>query len=130
MILVTNDGPAVVATTYWATPHAGRGLLYVTINAGAIRVLVPAPAAALLDELPPAGTPCRYEQGPDRCQIVLLDRPGDPYVVDVDARMADRRLPASDGGRAAPLHWYVPGAEPEAVRLARRETAVISVRVG
>jgi len=55
MIHIANDGQAVVSTSYWSTPHADAGYLYVSINAGAIRVLVPAATAYLLDELPPAG---------------------------------------------------------------------------
>lgn len=126
MLTIRNSGQAVVATNYWSTPHAANGLLYISINAGAIRVLVPPATAYLLAELPPVGTPCRYEQGERTCRIVLLDDPADPYVIEVDARQVDRRLPAEDRGRTVPLLWYIPGDGPEAVRLARREEAIIA----
>ncbi len=124
MIHIANDGQAVVSTSYWSTPHADAGYLYVSINAGAIRVLVPAATAYLLDELPPVGTPCEYRQGARICSIILLDDPADPHAIEVDAQQVDRRLLASDVGRTVPLLWYVQGGM-KGVRLARREEATI-----
>ncbi len=41
LVSITNDGPGVLETTYWSTEHARKGLLWVSVNAGAVRVLVP-----------------------------------------------------------------------------------------
>lgn len=38
---VENDGPHILRTDYWTTEHAHRGLFYLSINAGAFRLLVP-----------------------------------------------------------------------------------------
>jgi hypothetical protein len=36
-----NDGPLLVASDYWQSPIAAAGKLYVSINAGCFRLLVP-----------------------------------------------------------------------------------------
>lgn len=46
MIHLVNDGPRLLRTSYWQTEHAARGYLYLSINAGAFRLLVPAPLEA------------------------------------------------------------------------------------
>jgi hypothetical protein len=48
---VRNADQEVRATTYWGTEHASRGYLYLSFNGGALRVLVPEPAAGVLAQL-------------------------------------------------------------------------------
>ena len=36
-----NDGPLIVASNYWESEMAAAGKLYVSINAGCFRLLVP-----------------------------------------------------------------------------------------
>lgn len=38
---IENHGPLITASNYWQTEHAARGLLYLSVNAGAFRLLVP-----------------------------------------------------------------------------------------
>jgi len=45
MITIANDGPDIASTNYWATDHARAGIVYLSGNAGAWRLLMP-PAAA------------------------------------------------------------------------------------
>ena len=45
---IRNADQKVRATTYWGTEHARRGYLYLSFNGGALRVLVPEPAAGVL----------------------------------------------------------------------------------
>ncbi|MCI0437116.1 MAG: hypothetical protein L0271_26280 [Gemmatimonadetes bacterium] len=51
MITVENHGPLIVATNYWQTEHAERGMMHVSINAGAIRCLLPLSIAGVIREL-------------------------------------------------------------------------------
>jgi hypothetical protein len=123
MITISNDGQAVVATNYWSTPPAVRGLLYLTINAGALRLLVP--DATVLREVPPPGTPCIYEQGSTTCRLLWLDDPARPYAILISVHQVDRRLPPEDRGRHVPLIWYAP-ADGEAVQVLREEQVQIA----
>ncbi|MDX9788933.1 MAG: hypothetical protein RBT11_19320 [Desulfobacterales bacterium] len=39
LIQISNDGPEILSTNYWETEHAKKGFLYMSINAGAFRLL-------------------------------------------------------------------------------------------
>ena len=55
-LTITNDGPRIVTTNYWDTEHACGGKYYCSVNAGAIRILVPPQRAADIEEW----NACRY----------------------------------------------------------------------
>lgn len=38
---IENDGPLIVSTDYWRSEHGAAGALYLSVNAGAFRLLVP-----------------------------------------------------------------------------------------
>jgi hypothetical protein len=42
IIRIDNHGPLITATNYWTSELASAGKLFVSINAGAIRILLPA----------------------------------------------------------------------------------------
>lgn len=46
-----NHGPLLVATNYWQSEHAHAGKLYCSVNAGAIRVLLPESQRPVINEL-------------------------------------------------------------------------------
>lgn len=50
---IANHGPLVVSSTYWDTALAARGLLYLSINAGALRLLVPHSARQCISDMRP-----------------------------------------------------------------------------
>jgi hypothetical protein len=41
MLTIKNHGPLIAASNFWGTEAAAHGLLYLSINAGAFRLLVP-----------------------------------------------------------------------------------------
>jgi len=41
LIMIGNDGQRIRCTNYWDTPAARAGLLWMTCNAGAVRLLLP-----------------------------------------------------------------------------------------
>jgi hypothetical protein len=41
-IIVHNDGPRIAHSNHWSSALAAKGLLYISINAGVCRVLLPA----------------------------------------------------------------------------------------
>lgn len=109
-IEIENDGPAILRTTYWRTEHAKRGLLYLSVNAATLRLLVPPAVQRLLGELPPVGTPCELVRsvlaGRDTYQFAWLDDAISPYVVEIDQQQIDRRWPSAEDGRILSLVWY------------------------
>lgn len=111
---IRSSGAEIVSTDYWETPHAQAGLVYCSLNAGTVRVLVPAPLPDFLAAL--AGAE-RATVGlgalrvPGRCLITLYDAgPEQPYVFDIDARLCDRSVPQQDVGRRIPLVFLGPDA--------------------
>ncbi len=106
MISITNDGAAITATTYWQTEHAARGVLYVSINAGAIRVLVPPVAEdAILPELRTARQvavsrgPWPDQRRDDALEILWDDGSDTPFAVHLAIEQADRLPATADEGR-------------------------------
>lgn len=94
MITIDNDGPDIVHTNYWALPHAARGLIYVTANAGTLRVLVPPPAEYMLDEMRTGDRATVEPSVHDaRCVDLVFDDGSDtPFSVAVDRQQFDRAL--------------------------------------
>lgn len=115
MIEIANDGPRITRTSYWRTEHARRrGLLYLSINAATIRVLVPdAIKRELLDGLPEVGRDVTISRGVwqgRETYVLQWDEPPssglEPYSIDIDLAQSDRSWPAAEDGRVLPLVWY------------------------
>lgn len=94
LIEIANDGPDIVSTNYWDSPHAQRGLLYVSANAGVLRVLVPEATENLLPEMA-TGKRVTIEasmQDPRCWDLVFEDGSDAPFFLAVDKRQFDRAL--------------------------------------
>ena len=107
MISILNAGARLVSTDYWLTEHAKAGLVYLTGNAGALRLLVPAAALGMLAEMR-TGQRVTIERslhsGAAGCvDIVFEDGSNSPFSVAVDTRQMDRALTA---GAAVPFLVY------------------------
>jgi hypothetical protein len=53
VLTFVNDGPLLVATDYWQSETAAAGKLYVSINAGCFRLLVPKSQHAVISDMRP-----------------------------------------------------------------------------
>lgn len=131
MIEITNDGAAITRTNYWALPHA-LGYCYLSINAGAVRVLVPPPLIAEITDALRTATRAALDVagalsvGATRLHLILEDDTDTPYVLDLDRDQCDRLLPASEAGRWVPLIVYGPhGTDPDGVSSLGRLPLVI-----
>lgn len=94
MITIENDGQRLVKTNYWTLPHAERGFLYLSVNAGALRLLVPAGATHMLAEMR-TGKSVTLEPSirePQCIDIVFEDGTDAPFSVSLDRRQCDRAL--------------------------------------
>ena len=99
-----------------------------SVNAGALRMLVPSAVRHLLADLPPVGTRCDLRtstlEGQPSYELTWHDDPEQPYAVQISQLQCDRRLGAADDGRELPLIWYLP-FQRDGVNEARRETITI-----
>lgn len=50
MIVTDNHGPLIVSSTFWGSEYEQAGKLFVSVNAGAIRVMVPAGLREAINE--------------------------------------------------------------------------------
>jgi len=94
MIEIGNDGAEIAYTNYWQTEHAARGFCYLSGNAGAWRLLVPAAAASYLDEMRTGRSvtiePSLQNQG---CwDLVFEDGTSSPFFLAVDKRQVERAI--------------------------------------
>jgi hypothetical protein len=53
LLTITNHGPLITASSYWSSELAERGLLYLSINAGAFRLLVPLSQRRMISDMRP-----------------------------------------------------------------------------
>lgn len=102
MIKIVNDGPDIEATNYFHTPHARNGFLFVSWNAGALRLLVPDSMLAVLAEMR-TGKIAVVTRGllerRDALEILFDDETANPYAVHVLMEQCDRIIPDSESGR-------------------------------
>lgn len=101
---ISNDGPRITDTNYWQSEHAARGFFYLSINAGAFRLLVPPTQAAILRELESATDvvvsrgPWPAEQRHDAFEIVFDDGSPSPFAIHLLTTQVDRLPRDADTG--------------------------------
>lgn len=103
LIAIENNGPLVTATNYFASEHARLGLIYVSVNAGAFRLLIPS------NTTPIESAGAEYvivtrgkwpAKGWREClEFVWEDNTDSPFFQIVETQMADRLPLADDDGR-------------------------------
>jgi hypothetical protein len=122
---VTSSGPVITRTTYWDSPEARRGCLYISTNHETLRILVPPLAEHVLAGLPPIGTQVDLRLGSrggyETYRLIWQSDPSSPHVVEIDLRLCGRRWPDAEAGTVAKLIWYTMGEEGDAVQERRRE---------
>jgi hypothetical protein len=106
VIKIINDGPALVSTDYWRTEHCARGFAYLSINAGAARLMLPPALHSALADMrsareviisrgqlqPPGG------RGQDALELMFEDDSDAPFALHMLMSQCDRTLPANDQG--------------------------------
>lgn len=102
VLQIENDGPKIVATNFWETDAARAGKLFVSLNAGAFRVLIPAAVEYLVQEMKTAKEVLIYA-GPWPAQkkdlafeLVFDDRSDSPFAIHLSTESFDRLPAASD----------------------------------
>jgi hypothetical protein len=114
MIHIANDGPRILDTDYWTTPHAARGACYLSINAGAFRLLVPPALASAIGEMVTAKTvvvsrgPWPEQHKDEAIEVLFDDGTSSPYAIHIGAEQVDRLpLDTDASGRWRCSVWTV-----------------------
>jgi hypothetical protein len=99
LIQIHNHGPLILATNYWQTELAAAGKFYASVNAGAIRLLVPVAQRAAIEDMRAA----RYvvlSRGPwpamgliEAVELLFEDGTEEPYALHLSPESFDL-LPA------------------------------------
>lgn len=117
IIHIENAGPELVATNYWQTEHAAQGLLYVSLNAGTFRLLVPASKEGEIPEML-TGQEAIVSRGPwdaaggrEALEIMFEDGSDAPYSVHLLTEQVDRLPSAADEGRTFVLSIWTEGGK-------------------
>lgn len=126
LVVIVNAGARPVSTNYWATRPGRAGMIFVSVNVGAIRLFVPSHSDLFRADCPPVGTPVRFRLRPHGEQWIEWLDGTPPFSMDVPEPLMDCRPPATDDGRVVPLVWYTQDStDLHALREIRREQLVI-----
>lgn len=105
MLQIENDGANIVNTNFWQTEQARRGSFFLSVNAGAFRLLIPDQHKDIIAEFETA-TDVILSRGPwpdggQRTALELLfdDGSDDPYSIHLGENQVDRWPLPEDAGR-------------------------------
>lgn len=104
MLDIENDGQAILSTNYWTSDYAARDLAYLSWNAGAARLLVPAIRRTWLEEMRGAESvivsigPWPVTGGKEGVELLFEDHSSSPFALHLSQEQTDRMLPASEQG--------------------------------
>ena len=104
LLVIENKGQAIARTNYFDSEQAGKGLLYLTWNAGAGRILVPDSQKLAVKEMRSAkyvvvsSGPWAEHGGIPALELLFEDNSDTPFVLTIPASQCDRLLPETDQG--------------------------------
>jgi hypothetical protein len=105
MIQISNHGPLILSTNYWDSELAQAGKLFVSVNAGAIRVLLPPSRYGDLQDMR-AGKACVLSRGPwpeqqlaEGIELMWDDGSEAPYALFLTPESFDMLPGEPQGGR-------------------------------
>jgi hypothetical protein len=90
----------VVRTNYFESEHAKHGLVYLSVNAGAYRLLVPAALLTTVSEMRTGQYVIVSETADhNRMELLFEDGTDTPYILYISGQQCDRHIPAQEDGR-------------------------------
>lgn len=106
-IEIKNDGPLIIGSNYWDTETARAGKIYLTINAGAFRLLLPDAKRSELPDMRRGAkhivlsilSPDKWEDGKFCAEFMIEDGSTNPYAIHLSPAAIDRKPIADDVGK-------------------------------
>lgn len=105
LIQIANEGQEITSANYWSLDVEQAGKLFVPVNAGAIRVLVPRSQAGIVEDMRPAKE-CVLSRGPwpamrlgDAIEIMWDDDSPSPFCLHLSPESFDMVPGEPTGGR-------------------------------
>jgi hypothetical protein len=120
-----NDGKKIVNTTYWDSAYCLAGKVFLSINAGAFRLLLPKSMENMLKEIEAAYSvvisrgPWPSEGKTDALELLFEDGSDNPYCIHISAEQVDRLPPGSEQGWKGVFHIYANRATSPVVEFQR-----------
>ena len=112
MLKIENNGPEIISTNYWSSRAANRGYVFLSINAGCFRLLVPTGKGIPIDDIRTARVVLITrgfwpEMGNrDALELLFEDYTDDPFVIDIVSEQTDRMPLDRDRDRPGqPPRW-------------------------
>lgn len=102
ILTIQNDGPQILETNYFETSLARRGGFYLSINAGAFRLLVPAMNEAAIREFRTAREVIISRgtwQSKEALELLFDDHTDNPYSIHIGPGQYDRLPLPQDAGK-------------------------------
>ena len=103
-LIVANDHQNIVSTNYFDSDQAAKGLLYLSWNAGAGRLLIPDNQLHCLAELRTgqyvvvSAGPWPEKRRPQGLELMFEDGTDSPFSFHICPEQCDRVLPSKDEG--------------------------------
>ena len=114
-IYIRNDGPQIVDTNFWESTLAEAGGMFCSVNAGAVRLLLPRSYEHAIPEMR-TGREVLVTRGPwpemgqrEALELLWEDGSAAPYAVHLSAGQLDRLIPRGEAGRRLACHVYTRG---------------------
>jgi hypothetical protein len=105
MLTISNDGQEIIASNYWQSEYARRGHIYLSVNAGAFRLLLPPFLEEAIRDMG-AGREVVVSRGPwpdqkraDAIEVIFEDGSDSPFVLHFGIEQIDRLPAKADEGR-------------------------------
>ena len=103
MLEIKSHGPLITRTNFWDLPESQLGKVFVSLNAGAFRLLLPPSAEPALADMS-AAKECVVSRGPwpaddqaDGVEILFDDGTDDPFAIHLSVSTANfDRLPTAE----------------------------------
>lgn len=107
LLHIENHGPLIVASNFWRSEMAALGLLYLSVNAGAFRLLVPASQRAMISDMRAGArhvvvsmlAAAQWQPAQYAVEWMVEDGTDEPWICHLSPGQIDRGPSAEDVGR-------------------------------
>jgi hypothetical protein len=114
-VIIANDGAEITSTNYWQTEQAQKGLFFLSINAGCMRLLVPNTQLGMLRDMTENVREVVLTRGTldgvaDAVELMFEDGSDTPFYMHIGPAQADRMWTSQDEKRQWPfVIWTMTG---------------------